>query len=99
MENNLIKEVSQGISNFNFSSNIQATKELMELFQEISKTQLTSADDYINMYDDNFYAYETFEELVLSEEEQNEGLTREQCINEINKSIWKLPCGWCVQYV
>ena len=51
------------------------------------------------MYDWNFYTYHTWEALVESEAEQNEGMTEEECHEQFNKTIWKLPCGWYVQYV
>ena len=53
MNNNEIKKVSENISNCMYDGNLQATKELMELFDSISKKQLHTVDDYIQMYDNN----------------------------------------------
>jgi len=96
---NIVLEVSKNISNCCYNNNLTATKELIELFDRISRKQLNTFDNYVKMYDDNFYTYQTFDELVKSEEEQSDGLTREECVEQLNKSIWQLPCGWYVQYV
>lgn len=109
-KNILVEEVARGISNPTYSSDLQATKELMELFDYIKETKplgewasrkpLETAEDYIQMYDDNYYTYQTWDELIKSEEEQGaSGLTEIECRMEINHSIFKLPCGWYVQYV
>lgn len=94
-----VQKISNSLSNHNYHWNIKATQELINLFNEISKTPLEYWKDYVTMYDDNFYTYKTFEELVKSEEEQTDGLTLEECKEQLNNSIWQLPCGWYVQYV
>ena len=80
----MIKKVSQGISNPSYKDNLQATKELMELFDYLKEHPITRLmaekpletwEDYVRMYDDNFYTYSTWDELVDSEEEQTDGLT------------------------
>lgn len=104
----MIKKVANNISNFMYKDNLQATKELMELFDYlkesrpndyITRKSLEDWKDYVRNYDDNFYTYKTFDELVESEEDQTDGLTEIECRAEINNTIWKLPCGWYVQYV
>ena len=94
-----VKEVAEGLSNYTYAENLQATKELMELFDKISRKPLKTAEDYVRMYDDNFYTYSTWDELIESEEEQPDGLTAGECKEQLDKSIWQLPCGWYVQYV
>jgi hypothetical protein len=97
-----IEIVSYGLSNWTYNSNLEATRQLMELFDIIDvprRYRLNTPEDYIRMYDDNFYTYHTWEALVKSEEEQNEGMTEEECREQLNKTIWQLPCGWYVQYV
>lgn len=94
-----IKKISNGISNYTYHNNLVATEELIELFNTISKYPLNTEEDYIKMYDDNFYTYQTWEQLVKSELEQSDGLTEDECKEEINHSIWRLPCRWYVQYV
>lgn len=79
--------------------NVKAAIELIELLDRLAKKPLTTAIDYVNMYEDNFYTYTTWERLVESEKEIVDGLSEEQCREELNKSIWQLPCGWYVQYV
>jgi hypothetical protein len=104
----MIKDVACYISNPIYNDNLQATKELMELFDElkeqkiskyIAENPLETYKDYVRMYDESFYTYTTFEELVESEEEQNFGLTEEECKKLINEYIWQLPCGWYIHYV
>lgn len=55
------------------------------------------------MYDDCFYTYQTWEELVESENDQSDGLSEEELKKELeddeHDSVWQLPCGWYVQYV
>lgn len=95
-----IEIISWNLSNFVYHGNIEATKQLVELFDKIAKKPLETPKDYIDMYDWNFYTYWTWEELVQSEIEQSEfGMTEEECKAELNHTIWQLPCGWYVQYV
>lgn len=103
-----IEIVSWNLSNFLYHGNLEATEQLMELFNEIvdkfnnkvTHRVLETPEDYIDMYDDNFYSYQTWEELVESELEQMPyGLTEEECRGQLNKTIFQLPCGWYVQYV
>lgn len=97
-----IKIVSWNLSNCLYNGNLEATEQLMELFDTIpvaKKARLNTPKDYVDMYDYNFYTYRTWKELVQSEAEQNEGMTEEECKTEMNHTIWQLPCGWYVQYV
>lgn len=103
-----IEIVSWNLSNFLYHGNLEATEQLMELLDKIVDKfnnkvvhrTLRTPQDYIDMYDDNFYTYWTWEDLVESELEQAPyGMTREECEKQLNKTIWKLPCGWYVQYV
>jgi hypothetical protein len=101
MHNNIeVEKVANNISNFFYRGNLQATKELMELFDKIPfLRELKNTEEYVNTYDDHFYTYKTWEDLVTSEAEQTDGLTEEECEEELSKTIWQLPCGWYVQYV
>lgn len=94
-----IEIVSYGLSNPLYHGNLRATKQLIMLFDRISRSPLKTPEDYINMYDWSFYTYRTWEELVKSEEEQSNGMTEEECKENRNINIWRLPCGWYVQYV
>ena len=98
MDINLVKEVSCGISNFIYHGNIQATEELINLFNHILRCKPQTAADYIEIYDNSFYTYRTWKELIDSEIECD-GLTEDECRSEIGKSIWQLPCGWFIQQV
>lgn len=96
-----IKTISWNLSNPSYNGNFEATKQLVELFNNIKVPHrpLNNSKDYVDMYDDNFYTYWTWEALVQSELEQTNGLTEEECKAELNHTIWQLPCGWYVQYV
>lgn len=105
-------DVAENLSNDMYKDNLQATKELIELFYTIQHLPhikfnskyypLNSPDDYVYLYDSSFYTYKNWSDLVESEKEQSEGLTEEECKELLNgeyKEIWKLPCGWYVQHV
>ena len=94
-----IEIISYGISNPSYHGNIEATEQLVSLFDRITKRPLKTIEDYINMYDWSFYTYWTWDALVKSEAEQNNGMTEEECKEALNNGIWQLPCGWYVQYV
>ena len=92
-----------------YNRNLQATDELMGLFDSLmasnipdwmTRHNLHSWKDYVLMYEGNYYTFETWEELIQSEVEQGKsGLTEDQCKEQLNHTIWQLPCGWYVQYV
>lgn len=94
-----IEIIAYNLSNPSYNNNLEATRQLVELFDKIAKRPLKSLEDYIRMYDDSFYTYWTWEALVESELEQNNGMTEEECKEAMNITIWQLPCGWYVQYV
>lgn len=102
-----IKFVARNISNPSYASNIQATKELIELFDKLVNSdglgisfELNKPEDYVYMYDSSFYTYKTWKDLVQSEIEQIiYGLNEAECKEELNRTIFQLPCGWYVQYV
>lgn len=58
---------------------------------------LNDVDGYIREYEDNWCRFPTWDALVESEEEQNEGLTPEQCRNLLGKAIFRLSTGMYVQ--
>lgn len=103
-----IEIVSWGLSNHTYHGNLEATEQLINLFDKIVNRfnnklvhrVLKTPEDYINMYDDNFYTYWTWEELVRSELEQgDDGITEAECHLEFDRTIFRLPCGWYIQYV
>lgn len=103
-----ILNISHSISNWLYADNPQAVKELIKLFDIIyasgkygflHEKPLNTWEDYVRMYDDNFYTYQTWQELVDSEKDQNDGLTEEELKSEIGNTVWQLPCGWYLQYV
>ena len=94
-----IKNVARNISNYLYEDNLEATEQLMELFDRIARKPLLTWKDYVKMYDESFYTYRTWEELVRSEVEQGDGLTEDECRAYLNIHIFQLPCGWYVQEV
>lgn len=96
---NIVKEVCAGLSNYFYRNEIEATKQLMDLLDGISTHPLETSHDYVYLYDSSFYTYKTWKELLKSEEEQSDGWTEEECTEQIEKSIFQLPCGWYVQMV
>lgn len=99
-----VLQVARNIGNYTYHDNLLATRELMELFDKIIKVErLNSWEDYVSIYDNNFYTYQTWNELVQSEIEQGEfGLNEEELTREFldkDGCIWRLPCGWYVQRV
>lgn len=103
-----IFNIAKNISNPSYKDNQQAVVELVERFDVIyasgkygflHKKPLDTWEDYVRMYDDNFYTYQTWKELVDSEKEQNDGLTEDELKAEIDRTVWQLPCGWYLQYV
>lgn len=99
LNNEQIKYVSFRISNSIYEGKIEETKQLIELINNISRIKIEKLDGYIEFYDNSLYTYPTFEELVKSELEISDGLSKDECEQEIGKTIWKLDCGWYVQYV
>ena len=103
-----IFNIAKNISNPSYKDNLQAAADLVERFDDIYASgkygflhakPLDTWEDYVRMYDDNFYTYQTWQELVDSEKEQNDGLTEDELKAEIDKTVWQLPCGWYLQYV
>lgn len=95
----MVEQVMFGVTHGLYWGNEDTTQQLMELFDKISRVELKTADDYIKMYYENFYTYATWDELVKSEKDNTDGLTEEECKEQLNETIWQLPCGWYVQYV
>lgn len=97
-----IVKVSLNLSNSLYYKNIEATRQLCEMIEKI-KPRLkdsTEPNDYVKSYDDDMYTYQTWDELIQSEIDQGDyGLTPTECREEMNHSIWMLPCGWFVQRV
>lgn len=99
MNAQMLKDVSGGLSNHFFHNNMQATNDLMKLFDKIFKKKLEKAEDYIKMYNESFYTFKTWDDLVKSELMQSDGLTEKELEEQIGNTVWRLGCGWYVQYV
>lgn len=94
-----IKYISANLSDI-YYANLVATRQLTELFERLTYRELKTPDDYVKMYDDCFCTYETWEELIKSETVFcGDGLSAQECFDELNISIWQLPYGWYVQYI
>lgn len=46
-----IEIISYGLSNWTYHGNLEATEQLVNLFNKITKKPLNTPEDYINMYD------------------------------------------------
>ena len=47
----------------------------------------------------DFFVYKSFKDLLESEAKEVFGLSKEECINQINKTIFKTPDGLWIQRV
>ena len=91
---------ANNICNYTYRDNLKAVRQLVNLFDKIRLRPFRSIEDYINFYDDSFYTFHTWEELILSEIEQGDfGLTEDECKDQLGSTILKLPCGWYVQKI
>lgn len=94
-----VKQVAANVCAKMYASNLQATKELMQLLDCVMKENIPrTPENYIRAYDGSFFTYKTFKELV-NDERESDGLTEKECREQLGKTIWQLSCGWFVQYV
>ncbi len=100
LNNNEIKEMSESLF-FTFKE----TREIAEIFYtekenencRLRCTELNSVKDYITEYENSWYRYPEWKQLLESEEDQGEdGLTPEECENEKGISIFQLTSGMYV---
>lgn len=61
--------------------------------------ELNTLKDYIHEYECSWYRYSSWEELLESEEDQDNGLSEEECEKERNMSIFRLSSGKYIQTV
>ena len=104
INNSFVKEVAKRIDNPMYNNNLTLTKQLIELFDRISmkyNRNLKTANDYADFYNHSFYSYKNFNDLVISEKEQNNGMTETEICKCLENYIiiYQLPCGMYVQYV
>lgn len=90
------------------SFTVEETKEIAEIFftekekgnVRLRCTELESAKDYIREYENNWYRYSTWNELLESESDMGtDGLTLIECEREKGISIFNLSSGMYVQTV
>lgn len=99
------KEIKEMRDSLDFT--LDETKEIAEIFYTekekgnfiLKNTNLNSVDDYIKEYENYWYRYSTWERLLESEEDQNEGLTPEECEGLKNIAIFQLSSGMWIQSV
>lgn len=103
LNNNEIKQMSESLS-----FTLEETKEIAEIFYaekengncRLRCTELNTVRDYITEYENSWYRYPAWNQLLESEKDQGEdGLTPEQCENEKGISIFQLTSGMYVQTV
>lgn len=99
------EEITAMANALDFTS--QEAAEIAEIFYtekmqgnyRLKFTKLETVEDYIREWENNWYRYPTWEELLKSEEEQNEGLTAEECEELQGDAIFRLTTGMYVQSV
>jgi hypothetical protein len=99
ISNDFVKNVSMSISNSSYRGKIEETMQLMDAIEKYNGRALTHWEQYVNIYDWSGFTFKTWEELLQSELEQSEPMSEEECLAELNHTIFKLPCGWYVQFV
>ena len=85
----------------------QEAYEITELFfnekergnYRMKYTELETLDDYIHEWECDWYRYSSWEQLVESENEQNEGLTEEDLEKLKGFAVFFLSTGMIVQAV
>lgn len=95
-----VLNLSNKLSNTLYHNNVEATRQLIILFNKIVRnTLLVTIDDYADVYDAEFFTFQTWDDLLKSETEMSDGWDGAECQAQMNTSIWMLPCGWYVQRV
>lgn len=87
---------------------VQNAKYITNIFYEeklqgnriIKHAKLETIEDYVEEWENCWYRYMNWEGLIKSEIEQgSDGLTEEQCKEELGSSIFELPTGMYIQSV
>lgn len=100
---NEIKVMSETL---NFT--IEETREIADIFYRekhkdnyrLNSTSLDSVEDYIREYDNNWFRYSNWQQLIESEIEQgSDGLDEDECRKLIGEAIFQLSSGMYIQTV
>lgn len=90
------------IAKYVLCDNFEAAKDFVNLIDSLeifNSSSYNTFNDYVHVYD-NFYSYETWDDLVKSEIEMgDDGLSEIELKELLNIEIFQLPCGWYVQLV
>ena len=96
--NTFVEEVSDGLTNPVYRGNLEATAQVMNVLERQTSKSLTTVRDYVQAYDDSYYTYVSWDDLLKSEREIGEyGLTEQECLAQLGQTIFQLSCGWYVQ--
>lgn len=96
-----ILSISKGVCCPYYCNDIKATHMMVSVIADVVRPEvLNNADDYVRAYDDNFFTYKTWRDLVESEKEQGTyGLTENELKAMLGSIIHQLENGWYMQQI
>ena len=95
------------IAKYVLRDNFEAAKDFVNLIDSFDRwntyprSRPRTWEDYVRVYDANFYTYETWNDLVQSEIEMGEdGFSEDELRQLLGIHVFQLPsCGWYVHEV
>ena len=96
-----IAYIAQGVCCPYYKEDFEATRAMTEAIAAQAKPGVLSTPaDYVKLYDDNFFTFKSWAELVASEKEEGElALTEDQLKQEVGRTIFQLDNGWFLERV
>lgn len=96
-----IAYIAQGVCCPYYKEDFEATRAMAEAIAAQAKPGVLSTPaDYVKLYDDNFFTFKSWAELVASEKEEGElALTEDQLKQEVGRTIFQLDNGWSLERV
>lgn len=96
-----IAYIAQGVCCPYYKEDFEATRAMAEAIAAQAKPGVLSTPaDYVKLYDDNFFTFKSWAELVASEKEEGElALTEDQLKQEVGRTIFQLDNGWFLERV
>lgn len=96
-----IAYIAQGVCCPYYKEDFEATRAMAKAIAAQAKPGvLDTPADYVKFYDDNFFTFKSWAELVASEKEEGEfALTEDQLKQEVGRTIFQLDNGWFLERV
>mgnify|MGYP004629265519 CR=1 FL=1 len=96
-----IAYIAQSVCCPYYKEDFEATRAMAEAIAAQAKPGVLSTPaDYVKLYDDNFFTFKSWAELVASEKEEGElALTEDQLKQEVGRTIFQLDNGWFLERV